>query len=356
MAGPTPGKSTRSEIRWYGCMTATTSPLWTKPAWATACTSFGTSHRSGARFARRRFRRLEAEDRPGGGSALSLRASPGSGLRFRRTGSRGTHVGRGARRRKAEFLTQEEANTFLDAARVQRPHRYPLFLAALRTGMRLGELLALEWDDIQFGESEDDPNRYILVRKHFVRGRFVTPKSGKERRVDLTRELRRALLELRDQKLLEAFKKGQEGISALVFPSDTGGPLDGVNLYHRDFLPCPQAAPLRRVTFHALRHSYASLLIRPGASLAYVKEKMRHSSIQVAVDIYGHLIPGANIAWADALDTATSPQQSATQPPTESPTQEAPSNEAQEIVAMPELVGGPTRTRTWDQRIMSPLL
>jgi len=51
----------------------------------------------------------------------------------------------------------------------------------------------------------------------------------------------------------------------------------------------------------------------------YVKEQMGHSSIQVTVDVYGHLIPGANTAWADALDSATSPQQSATQT---QPTQE----------------------------------
>jgi integrase len=262
----------------------------------------------------------------------------------------------GAQRRKPEFLTQTEATAFLDAAKAQRPHRYPFFLAALRTGMRMGELLALEWDDIQFGESEDDANRFILVRRNYVRGKFVSPKSGKQRRVDLTKELRRVLLKLRDEKLLAAFKAGKEGISGLVFPSDAGGPMDGVNLYHRDFLPCLKAAHLRSVTFHSLRHTYASLLIQRGASLAYVKEQMGHSSIQVTVDIYGHLIPGANIAWADALDTTTSPQQSATQPQTDSPTKEAPSKEAQEIVGMPKLVGGPTRTRTWDQRIMSPLL
>ena len=262
----------------------------------------------------------------------------------------------GARKRKAEFLTQAEAMAFLDAAKVQRPHRYPFFLTALRTGMRLGELLALEWDDIQFGESEGDPNRFILVRRNYVRGSFVSPKSGKERRVDLTRELRRVLLDLRDQKMLAAFKAGQEGISGLVFPSDADGPLDGVNLYHRDFLPCLQAARLRRVTFHALRHTYASLLIQHGASLAYVKEQMGHSSIQVTVDIYGHLIPGANIAWADALDSATTPQRSATQTQLESLTEDVRSEEQPELTEVPEFVGGPSRTRTCDQRIMSPPL
>jgi hypothetical protein len=50
------------------------------------------------------------------------------------------------------------------------------------------------------------------------------------------------------------------------------------------------------------RHTFGSLLIRDGASLAYVKDQMGHSSIQVTVDTYGHLIPGADIAWADRLD------------------------------------------------------
>ena len=60
---------------------------------------------------------------------------------------------------------------------------------------------------------------------------------------------------------------------------------------------------------------------------------MGHSSIQVTVDVHGHLIPGANIAWADALDSATSPQQSATQT---QPTQEAGEEESLEVV---ELIG-----------------
>lgn len=53
-------------------------------------------------------------------------------------------------------------------------------------------------------------------------------------------------------------------------------------------------AGLRHVRFHDLRHSYASSLIENSESLAYVKEKMRHHSIQITVDTYGHLIPGAN--------------------------------------------------------------
>ena len=48
--------------------------------------------------------------------------------------------------------------------------------------------------------------------------------------------------------------------------------------------------------------------------MAYVKEQMGHSSIQVTVDTYGHLIPGASVNWVDRLDTKTEPQQIATNP------------------------------------------
>ena len=170
------------------------------------------------------------------------------------------------------------------------------------------------------------------------------------RRIDLSKELRRVLMDLRDSRMLDAFGSGEQEITKLVFPSETGGPMDGTKLYNRHLLPSLQAGGLRRVTFHALRHTYASLLIQGGESLAYVKEQMGHSSIQVTVDTYGHLIPSANIAWVDRLDSGVTPQLSATRT---QPTDKEVHEESPEVI---EMIGGPTRTRTWDQRIMSPLL
>ena len=63
-----------------------------------------------------------------------------------------------------------------------------------------------------------------------------------------------------------------------------------------------EKAELRRIRLHDLRQTYASLLIQQGESLAYVQEQLGHSSIQVTVDTYGHLIPGANRAAVDRLD------------------------------------------------------
>ena len=248
-------------------------------------------------------------------------------------------------------MTREEAQIFLEAAKESHPEFYPLFLMALRAGLRKGELLAVRWGDIQFGAGDGDSNRYIFVQRNYVHGRFTSPKSKKSRRADMSRELRSVLLELRDKRMLEAFLEGETSIAEdLVFPSTAGTVLDQSNLTNYQFLPCLERAGLRRFRFHDLRHTFGSLLIRDGASLAYVKDQMGHSSIQVTVDTYGHLIPGADIAWVDRLDLKTTPQQNAT------PAQLAVRSETEIPPEVVDSLGGPAWIRTRNQQIMSLLL
>jgi integrase len=122
-------------------------------------------------------------------------------------------------------------------------------------------------------------------------------------------------MDLRDTRLLAAMMKGKTSIAdGLVFPSHVGTVLKPDNIAPRYMQPALEKAELRHFRFHDLRHTYGSLLIREGASLAYVKEQMGHSSIQITVDTYGHLIPGADIAWVDRLDSTSSQQQTATKP------------------------------------------
>jgi len=136
---------------------------------------------------------------------------------------------------------------------------------------------------------------------------MLTPKNSKSRRVDMSRQLRHVLLELRAT-------QSERPKSELVFPSEAGTPIEMNNFTQRVFKPLLVKAGLRSIRFHDLRHTFGSLLIQTGASLAYVRDQMGHSSIQITVDIYGHLIPGANISFVDRLDGVTSPRQSATQP------------------------------------------
>jgi integrase len=215
-------------------------------------------------------------------------------------------------------LSPEEVDRFLNSVADNRPRHYALFLTALRAGLRAGELLALRWGDIQFGESDRDSNRYILVQRNYDRRsrKFLTPKSKKPRRVDLSRELRNVLLELQDQRMLLAFGRGQDSVADdLVFPSEKGTVLNVSNIVRRHFVPALDRAGLRRIRFHDLRHTFGSLLIQAGAPLTYVRDQMGHSSIKITVDIYGHMIPGADIGYMDRLDRKipqTTPQKSAT--------------------------------------------
>ena len=246
---------------------------------------------------------------------------------------------------------------FLDAARLVCPEYRTLFLLAVRAGLRRGELVALQWGDIEFGANENDSNRYILVQHNYVRRRHTSTKSKKTRRVDMSRELRRALIELRNARLLSAPLQRKDALSSeWVFHSPDGNILDPDNLYHRYFVPVLAKSGIRKIRLHDLRHTFGSLLIQNGASIVYVKDQMGHSSIQITVDTYGHLIPGANVSYVDRLDGKLAENEPTYRQPTATPQQ------PEEIVGLEipgyiiDFTGGGGQNRTVDLRVMSPSL
>ncbi len=248
-------------------------------------------------------------------------------------------------------LTPDEQTKLLNAARAESFERYALQLVALRAGLRRGEVVALQWGDIQFGADDTNVSRFIKVKRNYVSGRFTSPKSHKSRRVDMSPELRRTLLELQDTRLLKAFTAGKSNIAdEFVFPSSKGGVLDPDNMIRDHFLPTLQAAGIRAIRFRDLRHTFGAMLIAAGAPLNYVKEQLGHASIQVTVDTYGHLIPGVGERHVDRLDSQSSAQQSATQP------QPAPEPGASEALQVVGIVGSGGEDRTPDLGIMRPSL
>ena len=128
------------------------------------------------------------------------------------------------------------------------------------------------------------------------------------------------------------------------------------NLYHRYFQPVLSKAGLRKIRLHDLRHTFGSLLIQSGASIVYVKEQMGHSSIQVTVDIYGHLIPSANVSFVDRLDEAVKQEEKTTLQQNATQAQLAKNREDMIPPEVADLIGGGGRTRTYDLRIMRPSL
>jgi integrase len=92
----------------------------------------------------------------------------------------------------------------------------------------------------------------------------------------------------------------------LIFHRGIGQPLEQ-NYIRRVFKRILSKAGLREIRFHDLRHTFASLLLTQGETPVYVKEQLGHSSIQITVDIYGHLIPGTNKKAVDKLDDLDTP-------------------------------------------------
>ena len=209
---------------------------------------------------------------------------------------------------RVDPYTREEATLLLETAAQHYPEWYPFLLCALRTGLRLGELRAFQWGDLDWCEG------FLVVSRNYVEGRFTTPKNGLTRKVDLSPMLRTSLRLWRRQQRVAWLRRGRP-LPDLVFPSAVETPFDDSRI-RKVMLAIVKKADVRQRPriVHVTRHTFASLLIQQGESLAYVRDLMGHSSIQVTVDYYGHLVPGGNRDAMARLDaSATSRNLSATE-------------------------------------------
>jgi integrase len=192
---------------------------------------------------------------------------------------------------EVDILSPEEVNRLLDAlTTVAGGASYPLFLTAVCTGMRLGELLALQWQDI------DGAGRQIHVRRSVYKGTFYVPKTKRgRRRIDVGAQLLGVLDGLR-------LARAADAPDALVFPNAQGGALDPDNLGKRVWERALALAGLRHVKIHSLRHTFASLLIAQGESVKYIQTQLGHASAMMTLNVYGHLFPSEKRTAAARLE------------------------------------------------------
>jgi len=185
-----------------------------------------------------------------------------------------------------DFLTPDEVRLFLDHV---NPVYYALFLTAVMTGMRRGEVIALQWGDIDWNSSQ------ISVRRSFSKGEIIQPKTKNSiRRIVMSPVLKQSL----EQHQLF----GGNSEMDFIFPNEVGLPLDPENLIKREFHPALERAGLRRIRFHDLRHSYASLLISQGENIKFIQSQLGHASAKTTLDRYGHLMPNLENDAARRLD------------------------------------------------------
>ncbi len=206
-------------------------------------------------------------------------------------------VSKSARQENIKAFNREQLDTFLAATVAAERRLYLLFLLMARSGLRIGEALALQWDDL------DLRNREIRVERAIFHGEITTPKSGHGRTVDMSKQLAETLRRQQAAAKADKLRRGLSELPPWVVVSQVGTPLDHANV-EKAFKRVVKAASLPpHFTPHCLRHTFASQLLQQGASPAYVQRQLGHASIQLTVDTYGKWLPMGNKAAVDGLDS-----------------------------------------------------
>jgi integrase len=198
--------------------------------------------------------------------------------------------------REMQVLTAGQAAIFLKATANDRFHA--LWVLAISTGMRLGEMLALNWADVDL-KAGNVAIRHTLIE---TSGKLVLgePKTAKaRRRVELPRIARSALLAHRKRMFAEGHAK------EWVFCDTEGGPMRQSNLRFRSFEPIMRKVlklGLPQIRIHDLRHTAATLMLQQGVHPKIVQEQLGHSQIGMTLDTYSHVLPSMQKAAAAKLD------------------------------------------------------
>ena len=205
-----------------------------------------------------------------------------------------------------EPFDSDEARRFLVAVNGHRLEA--LFVTAIATGCRQGELFGLTWGDVDLEAGRLHVRHSLSWSRTGQRAwELSEPKTARSRRaLDLPAVAQTALQEHRVRQWEEQLKAGPLWEDhGFVFCTPIGRPLDGPNVTHA-LHRLLASAGLRRQRFHDLRHAAASLLLAQGLSLREIMELLGHSQIALTANLYTHLQPAMRMEAASRMDAVLS--------------------------------------------------
>nr|WSX75733.1 site-specific integrase [Streptomyces sp. NBC_00899] len=221
------------------------------------------------------------------------------------------------RPRRFEPLTAAEARRFLST--LQGHRLQALFDLALRTGLRKGELLGLHWGDLDLDNGTASIRRTLQRTPTGGLTALPTKTVSSERRIALPTECIRALKLHRERQVQEREAAGEDWTdNSYVFTSPDGSPTDPSTLT-RHFTALCRAARLRRIRFHDLRHTAATLLLEQGVELVVIKELLGHAHIGVTASVYAHVRLRLQRQAIDTLGHALRAAETPDDPPSAEP-------------------------------------
>jgi len=197
----------------------------------------------------------------------------------------------------------QQARIFLDAARNDR--LYTLYVVALSTGLREGELLALRWRDVSLPDSGDGSLRVqhtLHCRDNVMSIEEVKTEAGR-RQIHLSAYAAEALRQHALRQQQEREKVGPLWRDHdLVFCNTIGGAIHVSNLRRQSFAPLVKAAGVPYIRPYDMRHTAATLLLLAGVHPKVVSEMLGHSSVTITLTIYSHVLPMIQRDAADAMN------------------------------------------------------
>jgi integrase len=192
---------------------------------------------------------------------------------------------KGRRKGKNDPLTTDEVTTMLENAHKTLSFTlYSLFLLAVMSGLRIGEILALEWNDFDFDERTVD----VTKNWDYTRLKMGPPKNNKPRKVDLPPVVVDTMRELRANQKVVTLKE--------IFVDDKGKRLKHKPVYRA----LHKVAP-RKIRIHDLRHTYATLRVAKGDNIVDVSAQLGHHDPGFTLKRYAHWMPGEHKSQVDEL-------------------------------------------------------
>jgi integrase len=203
-------------------------------------------------------------------------------------------------------LTPEQAKLLLKVAHETGDRLEALYVLAIHTGLRQGELLGLKWDDVDLEDGSLQVRRTLTITKNGPL--FTSPKTtGSRRSVKLTSHAIEAVRHHLERQLGEIDRVGSLwSENGLIFASEMGESLNRHNLTRHSFKPLLKRAGLPQIRFHDLRHTCATLLLTRNVNPKIVSEMLGHSSIAITLDTYSHVLPNMRDQAAAAMEEALS--------------------------------------------------
>ncbi|MGB9780602.1 tyrosine-type recombinase/integrase [Caldanaerobacter sp.] len=204
-------------------------------------------------------------------------------------------------KKEAGYYNEEEVKKLIKALENEKLKYKVAVMVTLAAGLRIGELMGLKWEHVDFENNTikiEQANQYLPGEGTFTKD----PKTETSKRlIAMPKEIMDLLREYKKEQNIERLKKGSMWIdTGYVFTQWNGQPMYPYT-FTKWFPKFLEKHGLRRITFHQLRHTSATLLINAGENVRTVSARLGHSNASTTMNIYAHALKSADRNAADKI-------------------------------------------------------